>query len=197
MKQRFVIGVDEVGRGPLAGPVTVAAVLIPHNKVLKDAPIELRDSKRYSPHQRARMFDFLVRLEDLSYEVSSVFPATIDSLNIYNATILAATRSVNKILKNNDLDHNDCKILLDGSMRLMIDGLKYRSIVGGDGFVPAIQAASIIAKVKRDASMDRYHNIYPVYGFNKNKGYGTKQHIRAIDEHGPSKIHRNSFKLTN
>lgn len=197
MKRRFIIGVDEVGRGPLAGPVTVAAILIPNNKLFNKAPIDLRDSKKYSPHQRLRMFHFLNTCDDFNYEISSVFPSTIDNLNIYNATVLAATRSVEKIVKNNALDYNDCKILLDGSMRLRLNGVKYKSVVGGDSFVPAIQGASIIAKVKRDTSMNRYHRMYPVYGFDKNKGYGTKQHIKAIKKYGFSRIHRKSFKLTN
>ena len=196
MVLKYVIGVDEAGRGPLAGPVTVAAVLIHQKERFKDTPLEIRDSKKYSPRQRRVVFDYFNSHPRLFFAKSSVFPGTIDRHNIYKATCIAATKAVKKILTEKEISPDECEILLDGSLILLDGNLSFKTIIRGDQNVTAIKAASIVAKVKRDETMVRYHKIFPRYGFDSHKGYGTKKHIKAIKKHGFCKIHRLSFKIS-
>lgn len=177
----LVAGVDEAGRGPLAGPVVAAAV------ILDDAhPIQgLADSKKLSATRRERLFEE-IRAKALCFCVAQASVEEIDRLNILQATLLAMQRAVAGLrLKPN------C-VLVDGN-RLPVLDVRAEAIVKGDAKVQAISAASILAKVTRDRDMDSLHLTYPMYGFEQHKGYGTAQHLAALAEHGPCPVHRRSF----
>lgn len=190
MKPKYIIGIDEVGRGPLAGPVTVAAVATTGNfKNLK-----LRDSKKLSERQRETWFKYIKK--KFKYAVASVSPRTIDKINISKAANLAATRALRRLLMKRKFPLNKTKIFLDGGLKIkepLSTFYNPRTIIKGDEKVPAIALASIVAKVTRDKRMKKLHKKYPKYRFNKNKGYGTKKHIKAIKKHGPIDIHRSTF----
>jgi ribonuclease HII len=183
----LVIGVDEAGRGPLAGPVVAAAVL------LKDFRFDNRidDSKKLTPAQRRRAF-FEIQ-EKSRYAIAEVDNRVIDRVNILQATLLAMRRAVEEL--SGQLSPQELKrayVLIDGNVSF-VSGLPCRSIVGGDGKSLSIAASSILAKVHRDALMDRYHAAYPGYGLDRNKGYPTFEHRMALKKAGPSSIHRKSF----
>jgi ribonuclease HII len=177
----IIAGVDEAGRGPLAGPVVAAAVILdPKN------PIEgLADSKKLSESQRNRL-SVLIKQHVLSYSIAEASVTEIDQLNILQATLLAMQRAVNGLSLQPD------QVLVDGNRlpKLTIPAL---AIVKGDSKVNAISAASILAKVARDAIMVAYHEQYPEYAFHIHKGYGTKQHLAEIEKFGCLEIHRRSF----
>lgn len=178
----FIAGVDEAGRGPLAGPVVAAAV------VLKDfTPIpELRDSKEMSPTQRDRVFE-LIKKSVLGFGIGVVDVFTIDKINILQATLLAMKIATEKLSVPLDF------ILVDGNRTF--DSLKeQKAIIKGDQLSQSIAAASVLAKVTRDRIMVEYHERYPLYGFDKHKGYGTKLHKERIREFRPCPIHRKTFK---
>lgn len=183
----LIIGVDEAGRGPLAGPVVAAAVL------LKDFSFSNRvdDSKKLTP---ARRKDAFLEIKDKSfYAIASVDQKKIDQINILQATILAMQQAISRLIKQ--LDSEKLKrifILIDGNMRLKLD-YPYQSIVAGDAKSLSIAAASILAKVTRDKIMDDYHKIYPAYGFMQHKGYPTQMHRDILKKIGPVEIHRKSF----
>ncbi len=185
-----ICGVDEVGRGPLAGPVAAAAVVFdffhPGFKELK-REVEFRDSKLFSAGQREKLFELLISSEALAWEVSFVAEEQIDRLNILQASILAMRLAVDGLKKRPDF------ILIDGRNTLHNYPAGQKAIVRGDEKVASIAAASIIAKVLRDRKMGEYHQLYPQYGFDKHKGYGTKQHLEAIEKYGFCPIHRRSF----
>ncbi|MEK7163030.1 MAG: ribonuclease HII [Patescibacteria group bacterium] len=208
-KIKYIIGIDEVGRGPLAGPVTVAAVAVTVNSKfrIKNAKLKLKDSKKLLPKQREEWFYF-IKQQKISFAIASVSPKIIDKINISNAANLAATRAVKKLLiSNQQLIINSCKIFLDGGLYLNKNIRVYpllkkfnpflsaSTIIKGDEKIPAISLASIVAKVARDRMMMNIHKKYPRYGFDKHKGYGTKQHIKMIKKYGLSPIHRKSFRL--
>lgn len=205
--KKYVIGIDEVGRGPLAGPVTVAAVVIPKDLRFKkkDLRTPLKDSKKLSPKQREIWFRYARGHPDISYAISSVSPSVIDKINISKAANLAATRALEKVIANCRLQIKNCKIFLDGglhinksmtnNLKLTTKNSKLKTLVRGDEKIPAIMLASIVAKVTRDRKMKKLHLEYPNYDFINNVGYGTKKHRRAIRKHGLSPIHRKSFKL--
>jgi len=177
----FTAGVDEAGRGPLAGPVVAAAVVLDEQR-----PVEgLRDSKRLSAGQRERLAE-LIRTRARAWSVAAAHPEEIDRLNILGATHLAMQRAVA------GLDLEPALVLVDGN-RAPAFGLPTRTIVGGDALVPAISAASILAKVARDALMVGLATDYPGYGFEIHKGYPTAAHRAALERLGPSAIHRHSF----
>lgn len=194
-KSGYVIGVDEAGRGPLAGPVTAAAVLMPINFKLKtDNPgTGIRDSKKYSENQRDQWFSYIEKDNRLSFEFSSVWPRRIEKINIFEAASLAATRSVKRLVERRGLEFDDLKIILDGSLKLKIRDIDYKVIIRGDETEDSIKMASIVAKVKRDSSMKRIHRKYNKYKFKKNKGYGTQEHRDALKEYGPCQYHRRTF----
>lgn len=177
----LMAGVDEAGRGPLAGPVVAAAV------ILDDLhPIEgLADSKKLTPLKRARLFDE-IRAKALCCSISEATVEEIDSLNILQATMLAMRRAVE------GLRLKPAKVLVDGNRLPVLDVLA-EAIVKGDSKVPAISAASILAKVHRDRWCEQIHAQYPQYGFDAHKGYGTAAHLAALKEHGPTPWHRQSF----
>lgn len=194
---RYVIGIDEVGRGPLAGPVTVAAILIPKKfRARQDKQrVELRDSKKLTEIQRRLWSAYLLEHPDVRSVAVKVYPATIDRINISKAANLAAYRAYKKLLKLHGISPADCEVYLDGGLYLGNGKgrLPAKTIIKGDEKIPAIAMASIIAKVTRDRIMVRAAKIFPEYGFGEHKGYGTKAHYRAIRKLGLTKIHRASF----
>ena len=180
---RAVAGVDEVGRGPLAGPVVCAAVIMPLEEALRVQGVN--DSKKLSPKKREQLAE-RIRAVARAYAVEEVSAAVIDEINILQATRLGMKRAVEKLSPPADM------VLTDGNMTLDI-ALPQRSVVKGDALVYSIGAASILAKVYRDALMRDYAAQYPGYAFERNAGYGTAQHIRAIREVGICPIHRRTF----
>jgi len=183
----LIIGVDEAGRGPLAGPVVAAAVL------LRDFDFcnRIDDSKKLSPVKRKNAF-FEIKNKSL-FAIAAVNHIKIDQVNILQATILAMQKAINALAKQ--LTSSELKrvfVLIDGNMRLKLD-LPYQSIIGGDGKSLSIAAASILAKVRRDQIMVAYHKIYPQYEFIKHKGYPTQLHRTILKIKGPIAIHRKSF----
>lgn len=176
-----ICGVDEVGRGPLAGPVVCAAVVMP-----LDDPIEgVDDSKKLSPKKREVLAEKIME-KAVSYRICAVEPEIIDEINILEATKFGMKKAVE------NLDILPDFVITDGNMTLDIS-IPQRSIVKGDGLSYTIGAASIVAKVYRDQLMQRYAEIFPGYAFAENKGYGTKVHISALKEKGLCPIHRRSF----
>ncbi|MDD5115770.1 MAG: ribonuclease HII [Candidatus Omnitrophica bacterium] len=183
----LVIGVDEAGRGPLAGPVVAAAVLL-NDRNFRN---RIDDSKKLSPNERRRAF-FEIKKKSL-HAIASVSHRQIDRINILEATILAMRKALRKLLAQ--LGPSEFKrafVIIDGNMRLKLD-LPYRSIVKGDAKSLSIAASSILAKVHRDKLMEKYHAVYPAYGFDKHKGYPTAEHRKVLERIGPSEIHRKSF----
>ena len=178
----LVAGVDEAGRGPLAGPVVAAAVILDQRQPIKG----LADSKKLTALRREKLFDE-IRAKALCCSIAQASVEEIDRLNILQATLLAMRRAVEGLrLKPN-------KVLVDGN-RLPDIGLPAQAIVGGDALVPAISAASILAKVHRDRWCLELDQLYPQYGFAKHKGYGTAAHLAALQAHGPCAEHRISFR---
>lgn len=178
-----VAGVDEVGRGPLAGPVVCAAVILPLEEEKRILGID--DSKKLSAKKREALAE-QIRAAARAYAIAEVDAATIDEINILQATRLCMKRAVDMLVPAADM------VLTDGNMTLDIT-LPQRSIVKGDALVCSIGAASILAKVYRDALMAEYAKLYPEYAFERNAGYGTQAHIQAIREVGACPIHRRSF----
>ena len=178
----YICGIDEAGRGPLAGPVVVAGVIMP-----KDSMIEgVNDSKKVSEKKREKLYDVILE-EAISYSVAVIGQDVIDEINILNATKQGVTTVVE------ELDVKPNLILVDALTHINTKGIPYDSIIKGDAKCYNIAAASIIAKVTRDRIMREWDEIYPQYGFINHKGYGTAKHIEAIKEHGPCPIHRRSF----
>jgi len=180
---RFILGVDEAGRGPLAGPVVAAAVILPPEAHL----VGVNDSKALSSARREELFSAIV-LEACSYGIGVVSPAEIDKLNILQATFLAMVKAINHTNMLPDL------VVVDGRQRLPFPLCQY-SLVKGDSRCQSVAAASILAKVIRDRIMQWYHLRYPCYGFDRHKGYGTKVHRQAVKRYGLSPVHRRSFRL--
>jgi len=179
---QYVCGIDEAGRGPLAGPVVVAAVIMP-----KDSMIEgVNDSKKVSEKKREKLYDQILE-EAVAYGVGIVDQNEIDRITILNATKAGLTEAVRSLKTKPDV------ILVDALTNIDTCGVQYRSIVKGDAKSYNIAAASIIAKVTRDRIMREWDKIYPQYGFEKHKGYGTAAHIAAIKENGLCPLHRHSF----
>ena len=176
-----VCGVDEAGRGPLAGPVFAAAVILPENCVIEG----LNDSKKISEKKREALFD-VIKEKAISFSIASVDEKTIDEINILQATYLAMKKAVE------GLDVPADYALIDGNRMppLSIDG---ETVVKGDAKSPSIAAASILAKVSRDRFMLELDEKYPQYKFSQHKGYGTKLHYEMLTEHGVSDCHRMSF----
>ena len=190
------MGIDEVGRGSLAGPVAVAAVCIPRGLRLINFKLgKLKDSKKLTPKRREAWSKFLCRHQRLNYAIARVYPRQIEKRNISKAANLAALRAFRRLTKTYNLKPITCRIFLDGGLFLgrknKVAGAK--TVIRGDEKVPAIKIASILAKVSRDSAMRRLAKRYPRYGFEAHKGYGTKKHFAAIKKYGPSKAHRLTF----
>ena len=188
-----VAGIDEAGRGPLAGPVVAAAVIFKPGRV----PAGMADSKLLDAETRTRLA-VVIRSRALAYGVGWADPAEIDALNILQATFLAMRRAVLALPLAPD------RLLIDGDRLPQVAGLgrhiegcgprcRAEAIIGGDATRPVISAASILAKTARDAYMTRMDALYPVYAFARHKGYGTPLHRRMLEEHGPCPLHRRSF----
>ena len=177
----LVAGVDEAGRGPLAGPVVAAAVILDDLKPIAG----LNDSKKLTEKRREKLYDEILA-KALCCSIAEASVQEIDSLNILQATLLAMRRAVD------GLRLKPVKVLVDGN-RLPVLDVRAEAIVQGDALVPAISAASILAKVHRDRMCAELHLQYPQYGFDRHKGYGTAEHLQALSEHGPSPWHRSSF----
>jgi ribonuclease HII len=177
----LVAGVDEAGRGPLAGPVVVAAVILDPDRPLAG----LDDSKKLSADRRETLA-LLIRKEALAWAIAEVSPDVIDRINILQATLLGMRQAVE------ELAWPPALALVDGNRTPDLP-CEARSIIGGDGLEPAISAASIIAKVARDRIMQDLHRRYPQYGFDRHKGYPTPEHLRLLAQHGPCAEHRRSF----
>ena len=181
MNSGWTAGVDEAGRGPLAGPVVVAAVILDPNHRIEG----LDDSKRLNETRRESLYPLILE-QSISCSVIEVNVADIDHLNILQATLLGMRQAVEA------LDPKPELALIDGNRAPQL-GCKARTIVQGDSLEPAISAASILAKVTRDRLMQGLHLEYPCYGFDRHKGYPTPEHLRKLEEHGPCPAHRRSF----
>jgi len=177
-----ICGIDEAGRGPLAGPVVVAAVIMPQDSMIEG----VNDSKKISEKKREKIYDQILE-EAISYGVAIIGQDEIDEINILNATKKGLTVSLQELSQKPDL------ILVDALNGIDTMGIPYDSIIKGDAKCYSIAAASIIAKVTRDRIMREWDKVYPEYGFEKHKGYGTAAHIAAIRENGICPIHRRSF----
>lgn len=195
MKKRITIGIDEVGRGALAGPVVLAAVACRRRLSAGQAGIRwshpelgrIRDSKKLSPRRREAWSHYLRNHPALEWRIARVGPQVIDRINIARAADLAAHRLVKRIGPRSSY-----WVWLDGGLRLPAH-IPHQSLTRGDERIPLIAAASIIAKVWRDRHMVRLGRRFPIYGFSRHKGYGTALHRRMIRSHGPSAHHRLSF----
>jgi ribonuclease HII len=177
----LIAGIDEVGRGPLAGPVMAGAVILP-----KDHPIlYLNDSKKLTEKKREELYEVIMK-EAVAVGIGMASEQRIDEINILNATYEAMREAIGKLAPQPD-------ILLNDAVKIPGVSIRQVPIIKGDAKSVSIAAASIVAKVTRDRLMAEYEKIYPGYGFAKNKGYGTAEHIAAIKEMGPCPIHRRSF----
>lgn len=184
MNKDWLAGVDEAGRGPLAGPVIAAAVILDPNQL----PIAgLADSKTLSAKKRELLYAYIAN-KALAYAVGRAEVSEIDQINILQATLLAMQRAVRR------LSLQPTKVLVDGN-RCPRFSVPARAVIGGDRLEPCISAASIVAKVVRDREMVQYESVYPQYGFAQHKGYGTRKHYAALKRWGITPIHRRSFRL--
>jgi ribonuclease HII len=185
-----IIGVDEAGRGPLAGPVVAAAVIL-----CKPRPAGLDDSKKLTPIRRAALEEKIKRR--CRWAVGLVEPEEIDRLNIFGATMLAMTLAVGALCDQLAGDEAVGEVLVDGNLTPQGRRAEWcwpaRAIVGGDAIEPCISAASIIAKEHRDRIMRQAAQAHPHYGWERNAGYGTPEHLAALRKHGPTPLHRRSF----
>ena len=179
---KLLAGIDEAGRGPLAGPVVVGIAIMPENSMIEG----VNDSKKVSEKKREKLYD-LITQEAIAWNVGIADQNEIDEINILNATKLALTRAIDGLKIKPDL------ILVDALTNINTLGIPYKSIIKGDAKEYSIAAASILAKVTRDRMMRENDEIYPQYGFSGHKGYGTAKHIAAIKEYGPCILHRKTF----
>ena len=177
---KYIAGVDEVGRGPLCGPVVCAAVIMPLDDIIDG----IDDSKKLSKKKREKLFD-LIKEKAIAYSICQIESDEIDKINILNATKKCMINAIEALNVKPDV------VLID-AVKLDTE-YKTVSIIKGDLKSYSIGAASILAKVYRDRLMEDYSKIYPNYGFERNSGYGTKEHINAIKEYGPCQIHRKTF----
>ncbi|MDP2598744.1 MAG: ribonuclease HII [Candidatus Liptonbacteria bacterium] len=212
---KFIIGIDEVGRGALAGPVTVAAVCLPKKmrfpavvpvpyRSTGQAPagtqvcLELKDSKKLSPKQRETWFEYLKNHPKINYAVARVYPRQIEKRNISGAANLAAMRAYKHLVHSSKFMVHGAghKVVLDGGLFLgskKAQPENAKTVTKGDEKFGVVAAASIVAKVSRDRAMVRLAKQHPQYGFEIHKGYGTKKHMAAIKRYGPTRVHRLTF----
>ncbi len=184
-----IAGVDEAGRGPLAGPVVAASVIFDDVAAIQDPLFfAINDSKKLSAQKRKKISDYLLSCPHLEYHISIIDAEEIDRINILQASLKAMQIAVTAHVPLPDY------VLIDGN-KVFQGEMEREAVIGGDARVLSIAAASILAKVKRDELMEIYHQEYPEYGFIEHKGYGTKKHTEAIERYGLSPIHRKSFKL--
>ncbi len=181
-----IVGLDEVGRGPLAGPIVAAAVHISDFNVLKG--MKFGDSKSMSAKRREKLFAFFKSKSEIKWGIGNVSNNTIDKINILEATKLAMRKALDDLNVKPDL------VIIDGNFKIGLNVLEL-PVIKGDERIVSCSVASIVAKVTRDRLMDKYDLKYPEYGFKNHKGYGTKEHRDAIKKYGYSKIHRKSFRV--
>lgn len=179
---QYIAGIDEAGRGPLAGPVVVASVILPPDSMIEG----VNDSKKVSEAKREKLYDIITE-QAISYGVGIIYQEEIDEINILQATKKGLTLAI----KQMEIKPNI--IMVDALNGIDTLGIPYQSIIKGDAKCYSISAASIIAKVTRDRIMREWDKVYPEYGFAGHKGYGTAKHIAAIREYGPCPLHRRSF----
>ncbi len=179
---KFVAGVDEAGRGPLAGPVYAAAVIFKEGTVIEG----INDSKKLTEKKREYLYDVIIE-KALAYKIVSVDAAEIDKINILNASLKAFSLAVDGLVQKPDY------VLFDGNRAPQMT-IPFEAVVKGDAKVQAIAAASVLAKVARDRYITEMDKIYPEYGFAGHKGYPTKEHKAAVEKYGPSPIHRLTFR---
>ena len=179
---KYIAGIDEAGRGPLAGPVVVGCVIMPEDSFIEG----VNDSKKVSEKKREKLYDEIIN-NAISWSVAVIGWHEIDELNILNATKKGVTECINNLETKPEL------ILVDALQGIDTCNIPYVSMVKGDAKCYSISAASILAKVTRDRIMREWDEVYPQYGFAKHKGYGTKSHIEALKEYGPCPIHRKTF----
>ena len=182
----FVCGVDEAGRGCLAGPVTAAAVILPKNYKNK----LIQDSKKLNAHNRMKVYNEITSIA-IDYSIIDIPNDIIDSINVLESTFLAMNKAISKIIRKADY------IIIDGNQFKTKSKFKYECVIRGDSLYQSIAAASILAKVHRDKLMVKYNKEYPYYGWINNKGYGTIKHKNSIKKFGISIYHRKSFNLLN
>lgn len=178
----YICGIDEAGRGPLAGPVVVASVIMKPDSFIEG----VNDSKKVSEKKREKLYEQIIE-EAVSYSVGIIDQNEIDEINILNATKKGLTESIKGLKVKPE------RIIVDALDKIDTCGIPYMPIVKGDAKCYSIAAASIIAKVTRDRIMRQWDEVYPMYGFSKHKGYGTAAHIAAIKEYGLCPLHRRSF----
>lgn len=179
---KYICGIDEAGRGPLAGPVVVASVIMPEDSMIEG----VNDSKKVSEKKREKLYDEITK-NAISWSVAIIDHKKIDEENILNATKEGLTNCIQSLETKPNI------IIVDALEKINTCGIPYQSIIKGDAKCYSIAAASIIAKVTRDRIMRQWDEVYPQYGFAKHKGYGTTAHISAIKEYGLCPIHRRSF----
>ena len=182
----FVCGVDEAGRGCLAGPVTAAAVILPKNYKNK----LIQDSKKLNAHNRMKLYDEITSIA-IDYSIIDIPNDIVDSINVLESTFLAMNKAISKIIRKADY------IIIDGNQFKTKSKFKYECVIRGDSIYQSIAAASILAKVHRDKLMVKYNKEYPYYDWINNKGYRTIKHKSAIKKFGISIYHRKSFNLLN
>lgn len=199
---KIVVGIDEAGRGPLAGPVVAGSVVFLNSK-FQTASVGVNDSKKITSEQREKIYDYFKKNFDIEWGIGIVSEKMIDKINILEATKLAMEKAVQNLVKK--LGKSSAQkthareffaqmiLIIDGNIKLNID-LPQKSIIKADQKVFSCALASIFAKVTRDKIMQKEHKKYPKYGFDKHKGYGTSLHFKMLKKHGPCKIHRKSFR---
>lgn len=192
---RFIVGLDEAGRGALAGPVTAAAITVwqilsPKAKIPKELK-EVNDSKKLSPKKREELYQIITNYPQIEWGIGRAGPRVIDRINILEATKLAMKRSIKSLERKTS--RKSKHLILDGNSKIDLP-VSQQSIVKADEKIFSCAIASIIAKVTRDRAMQRYHQKYSQYGFDRHKGYPTKHHKKMLKKHGICKIHRKSFK---
>ena len=180
-KEGLICGIDEVGRGPLAGPVVTGAVILPKNCEI----LYLNDSKQLSAEKREQLYDVILE-HAVAVGIGIVSPQRIDEINILQATYEAMRQAIEKL-------NPQPAVLLNDAVRIPQVAIQQVPIIKGDAKSVSIAAASIVAKVTRDRMMEQYEEVFPGYGFARNKGYGSKEHIEALQTMGPTAIHRRSF----
>ena len=180
-KEGLICGIDEVGRGPLAGPVVAGAVILPKNCEI----LYLNDSKQLSAEKREQLYDIILE-HAVAVGIGIVSPQRIDEINILQATYEAMRQAIEKL-------NPQPAVLLNDAVRIPQVAIQQVPIIKGDAKSVSIAAASIVAKVTRDRMMEQYEEVFPGYGFARNKGYGSKEHIEALQTMGPTAIHRRSF----
>lgn len=194
-----IVGLDEAGRGPLAGPIMAAAVLVRKISKSKFQNLKIKDSKKLTAKKRKEFYEILIKNPNIEWGIGRASERVIDRINILEATKLAMKRAVKNLERKAQKTHDRENfvqldfLILDGNIKLNLP-ISQKSIIKADNKVFSCAASSIIAKETRDRMMKKYHQKYPQYGFDKHKGYATKLHRKMLKKYGPCKIHRKTFR---